>query len=70
MKMRCRRCVFLDWEFISNTIEPREDGTHYCGLHGGTTVDIDGPQMNLDNRGSCGFADRIRPAEQLDLWNN
>ena len=54
-RMRCRECAWLDYDFLGKTIELRLDGSHYCGLHGRATVDIDGEQQNLNRRGSCGF---------------
>lgn len=64
--MRCRRCAYLDWDFSDGSVSPPLDGSHYCGLHGGTKVDIDGEQVNLDHKGGCGFCARqVEKAEQL-----
>lgn len=55
VRMQCRDCMFLDWDFITNRTDTVEDGKHFCGLHGRSRVNPDGWQQNLNNRGSCGF---------------
>lgn len=46
----------------------RYTGTHHaCGLHGLATVDPDGEQMNLNNRGSCWFAPAQRQPQYVQL---
>lgn len=65
-KMRCRKCNWLNWDFITQTQENTTE--YYCGLHGCARVDPDGEQANLDTHGSCGFsAIRKESAKQLEL---
>lgn len=54
-KMRCRQCEWLDYDFLDDVYEAVDDCMHFCGLHGRHRVDPEGPQLNLDNHGSCGF---------------
>ena len=65
-KMRCWTCQFLDYDCLDESKRIRKDGTHFCGLHGMATVDPDGAQVSLDNRGGCGYA-RIHAGEQIEL---
>ena len=70
-KMRCRNCEWLNYDFIFNEYEKCEPGKNFCGLHGRARVDIDGPQLNLDSFGSCGFLAKKKtvPVQlQLDLF--
>lgn len=62
-KMRCRECFCYNYDFISNKYEV---GRSICGLHGGASVDPDGIQRNLDNRGGCGFIPKY--GQQLTLF--
>ena len=64
MKMRCERCVYLNWDFLTGTIEKTDHD--FCGLHGRAQVDINGKQQNLDSRGGCGFSEKARYV-QLEL---
>ena len=38
-RMRCKACMFLNWDFITDKNIPVEKGKEFCGLHGGTRVD-------------------------------
>jgi hypothetical protein len=51
--MRCKECWCLNYDFFEH--RNIDTGRPRCGLHGGATVNPDGPQVNLDNRGGCGF---------------
>lgn len=64
-RARCRDCQFLNWNFLTNEIEDDGNG-HFCGLHGGASVDPDGMQLNLDHKGACGFSSKNR---QLSLFD-
>lgn len=64
--MRCRSCRWFDWEFITEEITPQVEGEHFCGLHGRTRVDPDGPQVDLNHYGGCGYF-KIEGGEQLNL---
>lgn len=59
--------MWMDWDFISQEIIPRNEGEHVCGLHGCHPVDPEGPQLNLNNRGSCWYSPAKR-YEQLALF--
>ena len=53
-KMRCRQCLWYNYDFFGHRYE---EGKAFCGLHGRTRVDPDGEQVNLlgaDKKG-CGF---------------
>lgn len=52
-RMRCRRCMWYNYDFIFN--EYREGS--FCGLHGGEQVTPDAPQMALlhTEEPDCGF---------------
>lgn len=52
MKARCRSCYWLNWDFISGEYV---SGQWFCGLHGGTCVDPDGEQRDLNHHGGCGY---------------
>lgn len=67
-KMRCRKCEYLDYDFINDCQEYRPDGEHYCGLHGMARVDPDGPQQNLNRNSGCGF-NRRKETVQLSLFD-
>lgn len=65
-KMRCRECMFYNYDFFQRKYD---EHTSYCGLHGRRHVDPDGDQMNLlgADRFGCGFV----PFEiQLNLFDN
>lgn len=66
MRARCRSCIFLNWDFITEEIEqnPSKD---YCGLHGHAAVNPDGYQQNLDSRGGCGFVSKHRQLSLFEL---
>ena len=66
-RMRCKACMFLNWDFITDKNIPVEKGKEFCGLHGGTRVDINGLQVNLNNRGSCGYISKMT---QLNLFED
>ena len=55
MKVKCKTCAWLNYSFIFDRYQQRKKGDNICGLHGGASVDIDGEQPNLDNRGGCGY---------------
>ncbi len=65
--MRCLTCAWYCYDFF----EQRKDDAcgSFCGLHGGVTVDPSprAKQMNLDNRGGCGYYPE-RVCEQLTLF--
>ena len=64
--MRCRKCAWFCYDFFDHKYKKGS----FCGLHGGTTVDPQGPQANLDNHGSCGYYPKQHPVyEQLTLFN-
>lgn len=52
-KMKCRTCFYLNYDFF--TYSYACPNHHFCGLHGRCKVDPDGPQMDLDHRGGCGY---------------
>ena len=52
MKARCRSCYWLNWDFVTDDYECRP---WFCGLHGGTRVDPDGEQRDLNHHGGCGY---------------
>lgn len=60
MKARCRSCYWLNWDFISGEYVGRP---WFCGLHGGTRVDPDGEQRDLDHHGSCGYMKATEPRQ-------
>lgn len=64
-KMKCRRCRYLNYDFLNDKYEP--ELPPFCGLHGRTKVDPDGEQQDLDHRGGCGFIPTSRP-RQLELF--
>ena len=72
MKMRCNKCVWLDYDVFDNMYESHT--YHFCGLHGRARVNPDGEQQNLNGRESCGFTqkrDKPKPTiVQLtfDFW--
>ena len=63
-RMRCHDCYWFKWSFLTgkHTADKPQ-----CGLHGGATVNPDGPQQNLNNRGSCGFLP-LHKEKQLTLF--
>lgn len=65
-KAKCRQCLHLDYDHLSDTIEPCKDGEHFCGLHGRARIDPDGIQQDLNHQGGCGFIQRNKPV-QLEL---
>lgn len=68
MKARCNTCLCLDYSFMLDRYE--YDGkSHFCGLHGGETVDPNGEQPNLDRKGGCGYIPKEEP-QQLELIFN
>ena len=60
MKARCRSCYWLNWDFVTDDYEC---GPWFCGLHGGTRVDPDGEQRDLDHRGGCGYIETHEPRQ-------
>ena len=67
-KMRCWTCEYLDYDHLDCKLELRSPGEHFCGLHGRAPVNPDGNQVNLNNRGSCGYFPR-KKALQLSLFD-
>lgn len=65
MKMRCWSCEYLDYDIIDCQLERCSPGKHFCGLHGRARVDPDGNQVNLNNRGSCGYFPRKKSLQLL-----
>ena len=65
-RMRCRKCKYLNWDFITDQKERTDD--NFCGLHGRAKVNVDGYQVDLDHKGSCGFAPQATYT-QLELFN-
>ena len=63
--MRCKRCCWLNYSFLSHCYEVTDKP--YCGLHGRSRVNPDGPQQNLDARGGCGFWEKVEGV-QLELF--
>lgn len=57
--MRCRKCIWLDYDVFSRSYVIHPDG-HFCGLHGRSQVIPDSEQANLDGRGNCGFHSKIK----------
>lgn len=53
-KMRCRQCLWYNYDFFGHRYE---EGKSFCGLHGRTKVDPDGEQVNLlgADKTGCGF---------------
>lgn len=64
--MKCKGCTFFNWDFTDDSYDTYPEHS-YCGLHGGERVDPDGPQMNLDNRGGCGYWPKMQMT-QLELF--
>ena len=62
-KIRCRFCTHFDYNHLDSRYEPRAEGEHFCGLHGMAPVDPDGPQVNLDHRGGCGYYPKKRDVQ-------
>ena len=65
-KMKCRRCKYLNFDFLEDKYEP--ESPPFCGLHGRTEVDPDGEQQNLDHRGGCGFSDKNKTIELIIMF--
>lgn len=63
MKSLCRRCHYLNLDFITGE---HAGGDWFCGLHGRSRVDPDGEQQDLNHRGGCGFIPRT-DSGQLSL---
>ena len=63
-RMRCRRCMWYNYDFIFG--EDTEGS--YCGLHGGEPVIPDAPQMALmhTEEPDCGFTPKQK-ITQLEL---
>ena len=57
----------MDWDFITDEIRPQCDNDHFCGLHGRAPVDPDGPQVDLNHRGGCGYCRVSDDGEQLSF---
>lgn len=53
-KIRCRQCLWYNYDFFDRRYE---EGKSFCGLHGRTSVDPDGVQLNLlgADKVGCGF---------------
>ena len=68
MKVKCKTCAWLNYSFIFDRYQQRNKGDNICGLHGGASVDIDGEQPNLDNRGGCGYHKK-KQWVQLELFD-
>lgn len=66
MKARCRRCYYLNLDFIDLTYE--DDCPPFCGLHGRSRIDPDGEQPDLDHHGGCGFSPKEQEY-QLSMFN-
>ena len=58
--MRCLRCSYYNFDFLSDSYE---EGESFCGLHGRAKVDPNGKQRNLDNHGSCGYHPKNQPIQ-------
>ena len=52
-RMRCRSCYWYNYNVFSGAYETGS----FCGLHGGVTVNPDGPQMRLTRSETpdCGY---------------
>lgn len=60
MKVKCRRCVWYNYNFLSGLYEVNRS---ICGLHGSVEVNPDQKQPNLDGRGGCGFLSKNNPIQ-------
>lgn len=65
-KMKCHRCEWFNYNLFTKQYE---DGESFCGVPGREHVEPDGPQQNLDGRGSCSFTDKKKPPKQLSLFD-
>lgn len=63
MKMRCRRCRYYNYDFLSDVYEAGS----FCGLHGRAYIDPFSEQVNLNHNGGCGFSPKNKPI-QLELF--
>lgn len=63
--MRCLQCLWYNYDFFSRKYEL---GKSFCGLHGRTTVNPNGDQLNLlgNDKSGCGFEPKDT---QLYLFN-
>lgn len=58
--------MYYNWRWYDNTYDHSRS---VCGLHGSAKVDPDGPQPNLDSRGSCGYNKmNTKEYKQLNIW--
>ena len=68
-EMRCLTCAWYNYNFFTGEYDdsygPR------CGLHGGAKVNPSrgAKQMNLDNRGGCGYVPKVK-WKQLKLFGH
>lgn len=63
-RTKCNFCAYLNYDFINDRYDDRQD--FVCGLHGSAQVNPNGPQMDLDHKGGCGFSPKYK-GEQLTL---